>query len=290
MEHYQANLFQQRIDPRFSWYSGFSWTALPKLNGHPHNECCPYSGSTLPNMRETGYWEQGSVDIHDIPIPPRLGPIIAVIIDTPGKYIWKIDKVVIDGRSFLFDNTSRKMFTRFSTHFVLGGHRGEWPLERPIHFSSTITTLQLGHAPNSNTIYLPVGLFKDPVKSHYRDGELFTEPTRPDHEKTVTVRLDFNTKSKNLPRVLQYNNVIGPKLNVQLVNPEGKTSETKKTKGPLIFDQRYVSFKVPGNFEIDHIKVSLPDDIKSAHVGEVGVIIEEGLAGETIFQGNVTLV
>jgi len=57
-------------------------------------------------------------DVHDIPIPYDIGPIVGVVVDSHSGRKWNLDRIVVDGRSFHFEQADTDYARRFATHFV----------------------------------------------------------------------------------------------------------------------------------------------------------------------------
>ena len=68
-----------------------------------------------------------------------------------------------------------------------------------------------------------------------------------------------------------------------------RESNTVLSKSHLVFGERYVSISVPGDFSVDAIKVALADSADTVKVMEAGIIIEEALTREIIFQYQAEL-
>lgn len=260
----------------------------------------PYSG---------GNFKEGRIDVHDIPIPASIGPIVAVAL-LPGPYEWKIDKIIADGRTFWFSDVDSKLARRYASHFIFGRQAGDFT-QRPLALANAILAAKSTYEVRDG-VRLALALFPDaqtqgsngPHSSSRYPDEIYKEPTRAGQEKIVTLRFRFNDI-----QVASAQRQVGPILQAQLIGVHGE-SMRKVTDGPLIFNERFVSFDVPGDFDIDHIDVWLVDDGKppvgkcdvnrsryclpendgkSAGIDEIGVIVEQGLDPELVYLDRVQL-
>ncbi|MGC1496816.1 MAG: hypothetical protein WA790_13480 [Sulfitobacter sp.] len=285
MDHYMGQVWHQ--DNAL----GTSVTSLPPYS-------TPYSSAKTV--------QAGAIDLHDIPIPASIGPIVGVMLITPGNYDWKIDKIVVDGRSFVFDPSYGKQgFRRYASHFILGQSTGDYtPLATP--FKTTYRAL-ISKANNRQGITVQSDLWnsKESVAkqdaSAYDATQTYSEPTRPEHQKSVTVRVAFDGLSNSGLQV-------GPVLDLTLVSRNGRKSKQQRTTGPLLFGEKFVTFKdIPGDFKVDSVQLKLvtldipecdrnrslrcgpKNDAQSADITELSILIEEALTPELIFNGTAKL-
>lgn len=286
MEHYMGQVWHHNDT------FGQSETAFPPY-------ATPYSGST--SVRA------GTVDMHDIQIPASIGPIIGVMLITPGNYDWKIDKIVVDGRSFVFDPSyGEQGFRRYASHFILGQSTGDYtPLATP--FKNTYRAL-ISKAVRRQDVTIQRNLWNSNESAAKQDGHAYdatqpyNEPTLPEHQKSVTVRVAFDGLRNGTK--LQ----VGPVLDLTLVSRNGRESKKQRTTGPLIFGEKFVTFRdLPGDFMVDSVKLELvalniPDcdrlrslrcgpenDSERADISELSILIEEALTPELIFEGTANL-
>jgi hypothetical protein len=126
-----------------------------------------YSGTSISPNVSGASWKKGAIDVLSIPIPPELGPIVAVYIDltTPGNAIsWDIDRVVVDGRTFSFANAFGSIAKRYSAHFVLGGSNGDYYAHRPNTWDTSVDFIQKTFTNSKGAgILLPRSLFADAI-------------------------------------------------------------------------------------------------------------------------------
>lgn len=243
----------------------------------------PYSGGQWDDDIHTG------VDVHAIPIPPDIGPVVGILIETAGTRVWKIDKVVADGRTFSFDKAHAPMYTRFSTTYPYGALNGDFQT-RNVMLSAAMENATRQYA-DGGGIFLTSSLFETERPPTGRNPlALYDGPRDRDDKKTITVRLRFGS----IP-VRQGAPVGGTGTNggeqavyVMLRGRNGESAE-KLTTGPIIFRDRFVSFSVAGDFDLKDIRLRRPSNVQKVVVEEAGVVVEEGFDSEYVFQDEATL-
>jgi hypothetical protein len=282
---------------------GTTFTIMPPYAGR-------YSGTSVSPSSPggPGVFQRGPVDLLNIPIPANIGPIIAVYVDTGGGVTWKIDKIVADGRTFSFANAAGVIKTRYSGHYVLGGGNGDYHVSRPSTWEANIGVEQcayynLGGAgvllppdisfgdsgtyvlPNKTAEWVAVWCTDPYIRPSWRS--LYAGPTHPSFSKTVTIRLQLGSFPVGAGQ-----NDLGPIIKVQLTGPNGAASSSENTDGSMIFSHEFVTFSVPGNFQVTGLNLTLTNGQPKAapiQVTGAGMIVEQGVGAEVPIQDTTSL-
>lgn len=274
-EYRMTDYYQAQVWPR---KDGTSAIAFPP-------DVSPFSGS-YPNGTDAGkkYADSttGLIDVLKIPLPPALGPVMAVIIDTATPVAWKIDKVVADGHTFDFRNTGGVMTKRVSNHFTTGGanyNLNNGPLTQGTAWSQVARSYSA-----FGSVKLPLESFADAsLRSRYSAAESYLEPYKPTQNKTITVRVDFaNRWGKNTL-------VKAPNIVMSLIGAGGESSDAKLLDSPLVVNSKFVSFDVAGNFRVKSVRVALAAGTDRADIVGMGLLVEQGLGPEIPFSDWISL-
>ncbi len=218
----------------------------------------PFSAGCNPNFRScTGGTQH--VDVLNIPIPSDIGPIVGVVLDGPGG-AWMIDRLVVDGRTFRMDQAQGPMGIRYSTHFVLGGTNGPYQKTWPQGMNARAEQARVAY-----------GSGRSVLASEQADDLT---------SKIITLRVALNDISYT-----EGGDALAPELYLTLQSSTGQTFGGR-LRGPMVRDQRWVSINVPRDFELFDLQVDLASSSRDAWVREIGLVVEEELAPEVLFQGS----
>lgn len=246
----------------------------------PESVVLPFSGSMLQGED----LEIRTANVFNIPIPDQIGPIVAVTIGTGGERDLKIDKMLVDGRIFSFQNADGPKYFRMSTHPYLVGYNGEASdLARPADVGLTLTNL-IAEYGATGQVFVPTRRMSSAQSAKYPGRVLYRGPTMASETKTVRVRIQLGDVTLRRGKEAKV-----PTVSVQLVSTNGDRSAKVTAAGPSVFRQRFAEISVPGDFAIEKVNVSLPQNESRAVVEQVGLTVQEGIEAETVYQDRVEL-